>query len=173
MAFKKFIQTLIISLAITFPAILSAQVEVTARATAEVIVAINAIEGAILNFGRFSPEDGGGEIRVLPDGTRTSSGSVVLGGGLYNPATFYITGQPEYTIAITLPSAPILLTNTLNGRTMEVRNWTTAPSLDAEVTLSTTGNLNLNLGATLRVGDMSENPVGIYSGTYVVTFSYN
>lgn len=56
---------------------------------------------------------------------------------------------------------------------MEVRNWTTAPSLDAEVTLSTTGNLNLNLGATLRVGDMSENPVGIYSGTYVVTFSYN
>lgn len=53
MAFKKFIQTLIISLAITFPAILSAQVEVTARATAEVIVAINAIEGAILNFGNF------------------------------------------------------------------------------------------------------------------------
>jgi len=141
MAFKKFIQTLIISLAITFPAILSAQVEVTARATAEVIVAINAVEGAILNFGRFSPEDGGGEIRVLPDGTRTSSGSVVLGGGLYNPATFYITGQPEYTVAITLPSAPILLTNTLNGRTMEVHNWTSAPSLDAEVTLSTTGNL--------------------------------
>jgi hypothetical protein len=173
MAFKKFIQTLIISLAITFPAILSAQVEVTARATAEVIVAINAVEGAILNFGRFSPEDGGGEIRVLPDGTRTSSGSVVLGGGLYNPATFYITGQPEYTVAITLPSAPILLTNTLNGRTMEVHNWTSAPSLDAEVTLSTTGNLNLNLGATLQVGDISENPVGIYSGTYVVTFSYN
>ena len=173
MAFKKFIQTLIISLAITFPAILSAQVEVTARATAEVIVAINAVEGAILNFGRFSPEDGGGEIRVLPDGTRTSSGSMVLGGGLYNPATFYITGQPEYTVAITLPSAPILLTNTLNGRTMEVHNWTSAPSLDAEVTLSTTGNLNLNLGATLQVGDISENPVGIYSGTYVVTFSYN
>lgn len=56
MAFKKFIQTLIISLAITFPAILSAQVEITARATAEVIVAINAVEGAILNFGRFSPK---------------------------------------------------------------------------------------------------------------------
>ncbi|MEA4866968.1 MAG: DUF4402 domain-containing protein [Rikenellaceae bacterium] len=173
MTIKKSLQSLLLALIIALPATLSAQVEVTARATAEVIVAINAVEGAILNFGRFSPEDGGGEIRVLPDGTRTSSGSVVLGGGLYNPATFYITGQPEYTVAITLPSTPILLTNSLNGRTMEVHNWTSAPSLDSEVTLSTNGNLNLSLGATLKVGDISDNPVGVYSGTYVVTFSYN
>lgn len=149
------------------------QASVTATATAEIIVAINAMEGANLNFGKFTPEEEGGEVHILPDGTRMASGSVILSGGLYNPATFNITGQPQYTVAVNLPTTPVLLTNVLNGKTMEVKNWKTSPSLDSELTLSTSGILNLNLGATLKVSTVTKNPVGVYTGSYVITFSYN
>lgn len=152
---------------------LNAQATVTARATAEIITSISALEGAILNFGRFSPEEAGGEVVISPDGSRYSSGTVVLGGGLYNQAIFYITGQPEYNVAISLPTMPTMLTNLANGKMMEVYKWTSSPSLDSDITLPSSGALNLNMGATLKVGDFNENPVGRYSGTYIITFSYN
>ncbi len=152
---------------------LNAQGSVTARSSAEVITSISALEGAVLNFGRFSPQEAGGEIIISPDGSRYSSGTVVLGGGLYNQAIFYITGQPEYNVAISLPTMPTMLTNLLNGKTMQVHKWTSSPSLESQITLPTSGALNLNMGATLKVGDFNENPVGIYSGTYIITFSYN
>lgn len=149
------------------------QASVTARATAEIITSISALEGAILNFGRFSPEEAGGEVVISPDGSRYSSGMVVLSGGLYNQAIFYITGQPEYNVAISLPTMPTLLTNLLNGKTMQIHKWTASPSLESEVVLPSNGALDLNLGATLTVGGLNDNPVGVYSGTYIITFSYN
>lgn len=150
-----------------------AQASVTARASAEIITSISALEGAILNFGRFSPEEEGGEVVVSPDGARHSSGTVVLSGGLYNQAIFYITGQPEYNVAISLPTMPTMLTNLVNGKTMQIHKWTSSPSLESDITLPTNGALNLNMGATLKVGGLNDNPVGIYSGTYIITFSYN
>ena len=151
----------------------NAQTSVTAEATAEVIQSLTATEGAILNFGRFSPESAGGDLRLSPDGARSVSGSIVLGAGLYNPATFYLTGQPEYTVSVSLPAGPVLLTNSESGQTMEIVNWEANPTVESGVTIPTGGTLDLNVGATLRVGNMTENPVGIYAGTYTVTFSYN
>lgn len=152
---------------------LRAQASVTAKATAEVITALAATERASLNFGRFSPEAEGGEIRLTPDGSRAATGSVVLSGGSYNPAVFYITGQNEATVTISLPTAPAILINTETGKTMEVDNWTSNPGAGLGTGVLTDGWLNLNVGATLKVGPRSSNPVGIYSGTYTVTFSYN
>ncbi|HCV15588.1 MAG TPA: hypothetical protein DF637_04570 [Rikenellaceae bacterium] len=155
------------------PVIAKAQASVTAHATAEVIQALAATEGSALNFGRFSPESSGGEIRLTPDGVRSSTGSVALSGGLYNPASFYLTGQPDFSIVINLPAAPILLTNSVNGKTMTVLNWESIPSTASSIKIQSSGILNINIGATLRVGNMIDNPVGLYSGTYIVTFSYN
>ena len=69
----------------------AAQANVSAHATAEVIQALTATETGQLNFGRFSPETSGGEVKVTPQGIRLSTGSVVLGAGLHNAASFYIT----------------------------------------------------------------------------------
>lgn len=151
----------------------NAQVSITAHASAEVIQALAATEGSALNFGRFSPQSTGGEIRLSPDGVRSSTGSVSLSGGLYNPASFFLSGQPDFSIAVNLPTAPILLTNTANGKTMTVINWESIPAISSSVKILSSGVLTLNVGATLRVGNMIDNPVGMYSGTYVVTFSYN
>lgn len=165
-------------IALTLIAMLSvfsvnAQVSITAHASAEVIQALAAVEGSALNFGRFSPESSGGEIRLSPDGVRTTLGSVSLSGGLYNPASFNLSGQPDFNVVVNLPVAPVVLTNTANGKTMTVINWESIPSTSSTIRISSSGVLTLNVGATLRVGNIIDNPVGMYSGTYVVTFSYN
>lgn len=153
---------------------LFAQTSINAHASAEVIQALTASESAALNFGRFSPESVGGEIRLSPDGIRSTTGSVSLGGGLYNPAIFNISGQPDFNVVVNLPSTPILLTNSSNGKTMQITNWVSIPASSASgIKIQSNGMITLNVGATLKVGTMNDNPVGMYNGTYAVTFSYN
>lgn len=152
----------------------SSQTSINAHASAEVIQALTASETAALNFGRFSPEAAGGEIVLSPDGIRSTTGSVSLGAGLYNPAIFNISGQPDFNVVVNLPTGPILLTNSSSGKTLQVINWTSVPATSSTgIKIQSSGLLTLNVGATLKVGNMNDNPVGLYNGTYAVTFSYN
>ena len=150
-----------------------AQANVTAHASAQVISALTATENAQLNFGRFSPETQGGKVILTPQGVRTAQGTVVLGGGTANSASFTITGEYESTFSITLPAGPSKLTNTLTARTMEVTDWISYPAPGIGVGKLTGGAMTVNVGAVLNVGDMIANPVGIYAGIYAITFSYN
>lgn len=150
-----------------------AQAIITAHASAEVIEALTATEVATLNFGRFSPETAGGEIRLTPDGVRIASGTVTLSGGSYNAAIFQLTGQYDASVTIALPTTPALLVNSANGKTMEVYKWESFPLAGTGSGILSKGVLALNVGATLKVGNMNENPVGTYAGTYSITFSYN
>ena len=150
-----------------------AQASVQATANAEVIEALTTTETAQLNFGRFSPETQGGKIILTPDGVRTAQGTVVLGGGTHNSASFYITGQYEATFSITLPSGPALLTNTQNNKTMEVTDWSSYPAPGIGVGKLVGGSMTVRVGAVLNVGDFNANPVGLYAGIYAITFAYN
>ena len=151
----------------------AAQANVSAHATAEVIEALTATETAELNFGRFSPETAGGVVKLTPLGVRSSAGTVALSGGTHNAASFHITGQYGATVTITLPSTPAVLINSASSKTMEVSNFESFPSAGLGVGVLTDGELEVKVGATLTVGDMNDNPVGIYEGTYSITFSYN
>lgn len=158
------------------PLTATAQIEAsatTATATAQVIAALTATETAQLNFGRFSPETQGGKVLLSPDGARTAQGTVVLGGGAHNSASFYLTGEYDATFSITLPSGPALLTNTLNAKTMQVSDWQSYPAPGIGVGKLTGGSTTVRVGAVLIVGDMNANPVGIYTGIYAITFAYN
>jgi hypothetical protein len=150
-----------------------AQATITAQVFAEVIPALTATEISQLSFGRFSPETQGGAVLITPDGSRTSTGTVELSGGTHNPASFYITGQGGATFSIILPAGPAILSNTSNSKTMLVNNWVSSPSQGVGTGLLTRGSQEVKIGATLVVGSMEENPVGIYTGTYAITFSYN
>ena len=152
---------------------LQAQASVTAQVFAEVIPALTATELSQLNFGRFSPETQGGAVLITPDGARTATGTVELSGGTHNPASFYITGEGGATFSIMLPSAPAVLTNTSTSKTMLVSNWVSNPPQGNGAGLLTKGSQEIKVGATLIVGSMDENPVGVYTGTYAVTFGYN
>jgi hypothetical protein len=150
-----------------------AQTSINARATAEVIQALTAREAADLNFGRFSPETAGGEVKLTPNGVISSTGTVALSGGIHNAASFYLTGQNNSTVSISLPSGPAVLTNAVSAKTMEVYNWESYPSAGLGVGILNNGSLSVTVGATLKVGNMTDNPTGIYTGTYAITFAYN
>lgn len=170
---REFILLSFIFLTLVSSAKLSAQSSVTAQVFAEVIPALTATETSQLNFGRFSPETQGGSVLVTPDGVRSTTGSVELSGGTHNPASFYITGESNATFSIMLPSAPAVLTNTATSKMMHVSNWVSTPSQGTGTGLLTRGSQEVKVGATLIVGSMDDNPVGVYTGTYSITFGYN
>ena len=150
-----------------------AQVMVQAEIFAEVISAITANETAQLNFGKFSPTTQGGQVLITPDGSRTSTGTVVLSQGPHHAAGFYITGENNATFSISLPTAPAVITNVSNAKTMTVADWISIPPQGSGMGVLAGGAQEIKVGATLFVGSMNDNPVGLYSGTYQIKFDYN
>jgi hypothetical protein len=151
----------------------SAQASVSARVFAQVIAAITATETSQLNFGPFSPETSGGEILIHPQGGRSANGTVILVSGANNPASFYITGENDATYSITLPDAPVTITNLNSSKTMVVTEWKSIPPAGKGAGALHGGSQIINIGATLKVGTAFDNPTGIYMGTYTITFDYN
>lgn len=150
-----------------------AQSSIEVTATAEVIEGLTTRETAQMNFGRFSPGTQGGTIVLSPDGVIRVLGSVIPAGGSPQAASFLITGQYEATFSITLPTGPELLTRIGSDKTMKVSDWISSPAQGLGVGKLVGGGMTVSVGASLNVGNMEANPVGIYTGTFAVTFAYN
>jgi hypothetical protein len=150
-----------------------AQASVTASMAAEVIAALTATENSQLSFGKFSPGSNGGEIQLSPEGVRTVSGNVVLSGGGHSVGSFIITGEDQATFSINLPAGQSLLTNLSGTKTMVVTHWESIPAPGIGSGVLSGGTQEVKVGATLIVGTMNDNPVGIYTGSYIITFAYN
>lgn len=150
-----------------------AQVYVTGHAYAEIIEALEAVETSQLNFGSFAPVADGGSIVITPEGTRSWMGLAVLSKGTHNAASFNVTGENNATFSISLPVAPVILTNTSNAKTMTVTDWVSDPPQGNGAGILEQGSKTINVGATLIVGSIQDNPKGIYTGTYTITFDYN
>jgi hypothetical protein len=167
----------IISLFIFAAGLAEAQVSPPAAATghitAQVITMISAVETSQLNFGRFSPGPQGGELILTPDNAISVLGSVWPGSGVHNAASFYVTGDPGVTYTITLPDEPVQITHLGTARTMTVKDWRSVPEATPGAGLLHDGAQTVYIGATLQVGTLNDNPVGIYTGTYVITFDFN
>jgi len=56
---------------------------------------------------------------------------------------------------------------------MTVTSWISDPPQHSGVTIPASGVQPVNVGATLIVGINQDNPVGLYTGTYNITFNYN
>ena len=149
------------------------QASVVAQAYAEVIAALTATESSQMNFGKFSPEVQGGQIVLTPGGERNAIGSVILGGGNAHQGIFTITGEPQASFSIQLPQGPAYLTHHGSSSTMQVTNWQSNPPAGTGSGTLTEGYQNISIGATLMVGSMQDNPVGMYTGTFSLTFAYN
>jgi hypothetical protein len=149
------------------------QASVTGHVFAEVITSFTAVETSQMNFGRFSPGPYGGQIILTPQGTISVMGSVVKASGIHNAASFYVTGDTYSSFSINLPKSPSTLTNTSSAKTMLVSNWLSVPSPGPGAGTLQDGFLSVYVGATLEVGTMTDNPVGIYTGSYTITFDFN
>lgn len=140
---------------------------------AEVIPVFSASETSQMIFGKFSPGPQGGEIILSPDSYVSVLGSVYTASGLHRAASFYISGDVDATYSISLPSGPVLITNTTSAQTMSVDNWLSTPAPGIGTGLLQNGFQVVYIGATLKVGTLHDNPVGIYKGSYTVTFDFN
>ncbi len=148
------------------------QESVSSQVFAEVIEALAANEDESLHFGRFTPGNNGGAIIITPDGLRSVQGTVIAAGGGYSPGRFLVAGDPGASFSIRLPDEAAVLVHQQSGKTMQVEAWVSDPPSGDSATLPD-GSRLVSIGATLTVGTAEENPVGIYAGSFVLTFAYN
>ena len=168
---KKLIVPIILGLLlIGFP--LTGFAQVTATATAELVEALSADEVDQLNFGKFIAGESGGSITVANTvaGTITTAGTVAtIGGGAPSSASFDISGLASQNVTVGLPAnGTVNLTHETTSDVMNVASFSVSAST---LTLSSTGDATVYVGASLTV-PASGVSVGVYSGTYQVTFAY-
>lgn len=121
-----------------------------------------------LSFGGFVA-GAGGTITISPNGIRSASGDVTLmNGGQFaqgNAASFDLTGSPNATYQITLPSDDAAILMGSRGGSMPLASFTSSPPGGGQ--LLAAGNQTIYVGATLKVGNGQ--PPGSYSGSFNVT----
>lgn len=128
-------------------------------------VSIARVQG--LSFGKFASLNGG-TVSVSPNGTRTTTGTVILvSSGQGSAATFDVSADPGGMYTISLPSNGTVSLSS-NGNTMAVNDFVSLPSGVGDCT---NGISTLLIGATLVVG--ANQPAGTYTGVYSVTVTYN
>lgn len=159
--------------AVTESAAQLASASVTAHIFAEVIPVFSASEVSQLNFGRFSPGPQGGEIIITPQNTIAVTGSVFTGTGLHSTASFYVSGDADAAFSVSLPVNPVILNHNSGSRTMLVDNFISYPPAGNGTGMLKNGFQMVYVGATLKVGTLVDNPVGIYTGTFNITFDFN
>jgi hypothetical protein len=149
------------------------QAVATGQIFAEVIPVFSAVETSQLNFGRFAPGPQGGEIILTPQSSISVTGSVFVGTGVHNAACFYVTGDADAAYSISLPVNPVILKHVSSARTMLVDTWNSVPVPGTGTGMLKNGYQNVYVGATLKVGTLIDNPVGVYTGSYEITFDFN
>ncbi len=144
----------------------------TGHVIAEIMPVYIARETSELNFGRFSPGPQGGSIILTPQSTESILGSIYKGAASHNAASFYVSGDVDAAYSITLPAGPVVLTNTSNAKTMLVEDWVSVPVAGINTGKLQNGFQVVYVGATLKVGTLHDNPVGVYTGSYLITFGF-
>jgi hypothetical protein len=170
---KRLTFSLIYILHITGISVNAQPVSATGHVIAEIIPVFSASETSQLNFGKFSPGPQGGMIILTPQSTISVIGSVFKGIGSHNAASFFVSGDANAAYSISLPTSPVVLTHTSNAKTMLIQDWVSVPQQGIGTGTLQEGFQVVYVGATLKVGTLYDNPVGIYTGTYTVTFDFN
>lgn len=164
----KFFTLAIVMLAFT----ISTFAQATATATATIVTPIAIANSTDMNFGNVAAGVGGGTVVLPPVGGRSTTGTVTLPAiaGTVTAASFAVTGQANFTYAITLPAGATTIDDG-GGNTMTVDTWTSSPTPTG--TLSAAGAETLLVGATLNVGAAQVAGTYVSATPFTVTVNYN
>lgn len=153
-----------------FSSFLSAQSVVYGRINTEVLAPLIVTETEQIGFGRFVLI-ADGSIVLSPDGERTAVGSIQLIESPYGTGKFIVSGVPGNLITVTMPQKVNIYSN--SGYSMIVDDFRSNIPVGGKMVNSTSGKMEVSVGATLRVGNCLINPIGFYSGLYEIVFMYN
>lgn len=123
-----------------------------------------------LNFGAFYHGNVGGSVIIYSDGSRSSTGDIVLltMGYSFSTGLYDIVANPGTLISI-LKGPDAILTGS-NGGSMLLQLGDTYPTNPFIITTTPPGSTQLRIGGILKVENTLMNPPGNYGGTYDVTF---
>lgn len=160
---------------IGFVATSNAQVSATADVEATIVTPISIVKdlNGDMNFGNVAVSATGGTVILDPaNNGRSITGGVTLPvvPGTVRAASFTVSGQANYTYAITIPTGDLTIQNSTSDD-MIVNEFASYPS--ATGVLSELGDQTLKVGATLNVSGLQ--PAGVYSSAtpFDVTVNYN
>jgi len=164
----KFFTLAIVMLAFT----VSTFAQATATATATIVTPIAIANTVDMNFGNVAAGAALGTVVLTPAGARSVTGGVTLPAiaGTVTAASFDVTGQANFTYAITLPAAATTIDDG-GGNTMTVTTFTSNPNSTG--TLSAGGAETLTVGATLNVGATQVAGTYVSATPFTVTVNYN
>ena len=131
-------------------------------------VYVNPAQGLV--FGAFYQGVTGGTVIMTPDGSRSSTGDIVLAnlGFPFSPAIYEIDANQGTLITI-LNGPDVTLTGS-NGGTIRLHIGTARPTSPFITTAVPPAMTQVTIGGTLTIGPPLSNPSGSYSGTFSVTF---
>lgn len=146
-------------------------------ATATVIQPITVSETTPLAYGALAVGTTGGTVTIDTAGTATASADIDLISSARSAATFTITGEPLFAIAVSLNTAGAQLDDATaggGGTPMTLGSFT---NTGLPVSLNIGGSATFDVGATLNV-NASQTPGDYSTGTgdgspYTVTVNYN
>jgi len=146
----------------------SAQAATTATGTAsaEVLSSLTVTATNDLQFGQIAANTGG-TVTVNADSSVASSGSLIST-GTRSPATFAVTGSPNTSVIVSVPTSSVNLTRGGGTETMVLSGFNSNPG--GAFQLGTTGAATFNVGGTLAVA--SGQVAGAYTGTFQVSVEY-
>ncbi len=123
-----------------------------------------------LNFGAFYHGNVGGSVIIYNDGSRSSSGDIVLltMGYTFSTGLYDVVANPGTLVSILNGPNAILTGN--NGGSMILQLGDSDPGSPFIITTSPPASTQLRIGGTLFVGNPITNPPGNYGGTFDVTF---
>ena len=123
-----------------------------------------------LSFGAFYHSNAGGTVIIYPEGSRSSTGDVVLlnMGYTFSAGLFDIVGYPGTPVSLLEGPDATLTGNNGGSMTLKIKNSDMSHPFII-TTMPPTPTI-LSIGGTLIVGNPLANPPGNYNGTFDVTF---
>ncbi|MFV8372104.1 DUF4402 domain-containing protein [Flavobacterium sp. LB2P74] len=165
--------TAILMIAFTTKVVAQSTATTTAATSARVIKPITITKAVDMNFGNLVATIAGGAIALSTSGARTGDAAILLGtqNGSVKAASFTVTGETDFTYAITLPSASFNVSNSATTpATMSVGTFVSSPSTTGALAL---GTQTLIVGATITLG-ANQSSGNYTNGTALaVTVNYN
>lgn len=123
-----------------------------------------------LQLGAFTQGPAGGTMQVLPDGSRTASGSVVpLNLGASVSALVLEIEGPKGAIISMLANETVVLNGSAGGR-MQLKLRFANPAMPFILANDAPAKQLVAVGAELIVGNAQESPPGTYAGSLNVSF---
>ena len=140
-------------------------------ASATVASTLSITSASALGFGSFVPDTAAATVVIAPQGTgfRSKTGNIsLLDSGAGAPSTVSVSGSPNMTFSVNLPTSSVTLTGP-NSSVMTLSSFTSSLGV-AKGTIGGGGTASFLVGATLNVG--ASQTAGSYTGSFSVTVSY-